>query len=431
MKLGRSTVAVVTLAVGLTTAAIVFHSQSTIAQTMASMPSQAATRPAAQISADAQELLSKVTTAYAQLKSFQASGTLAIEFDAGGEKKSEHTEITGSSLSPNQFRHELKGDDLINSDGKKLIAYVEAKNTYLQFDPPATRAEGLPMQIGEVMMDQDPSLLLALVPDAGKTLSSDALTVSKAADVTIDGKNFNVLNIVTSDQDTQVVIDPASNLLRRMTHDLSRSYKARGVPNVKTATVTVDYPRTAADPAANDPAFAKRFDWTAPADAKPMATASAADGVDNAPMQMEGKAAPAFTLKDLKGNTVSLADCKGKVVILDFWATFCMPCRAALPFVDKVAKDREKDAKVFAIDTGEDTATAQTGQREMNLSLPILVDEDGAVGTKYMADHGIPETVIIGKNGLIRKVMLGTNMNNPAEEETVLNSEIDAANKAN
>jgi thiol-disulfide isomerase/thioredoxin len=119
------------------------------------------------------------------------------------------------------------------------------------------------------------------------------------------------------------------------------------------------------------------------------------------------------------------------VVVLDFWATYCMPCRLGLPYVDKVAKSRANDATVLAIDTNEDAATARTGQKEMNLALPILVDGDGAVGTKYMADHGIPETVIIGKNGIVRKVMLGLNVNNPADEETELNTEIDAANKSN
>ena len=307
MKLPRSAVAVVTLVVGMTTLAIVLHSPLTVAQTMPQgSPPQATSRPAAQISPDAEKLLAKVTAAYGDLKSFRTSGTLGIEFDGGGQKKSELTDISGSSLAPNQFRHELKGDDLINCDGKKLIAYVAAKNNYLQFDPPSSRAEGLPMQVGEVMMDQDPSLLLALVPEAGRTLSSAAVTVSRGSDVSIDGKNFAALNIVTTDQDTQVLIDPTTSLLRRMTHDLSRSYKARGVPDVKTATVTVDYKQTSVDPAASDPTFAAQFTWTPPADAKPMATASATDGMDNAPLQMEGKAAPAFVLKDLHGKTVSL-----------------------------------------------------------------------------------------------------------------------------
>ena len=385
MKFGRSAVAAVALTVGLTAAAIVFHDQSLIAQTMPSV-SPPATRPAAQISPDAATLLQKVTDAYGKLKSIQAAGTIAINFDGGGQKKSERTDITGSYLSPNEFRHELKGADVIDSDGKNLIAFVMGQNSYLQFDAPATRAEGLPMQVGEVMMDQDPSLLLALAPDAGKVLSSDATIICKAADITLDGTNYSVLSIATDDQDTQALFDPKTNLLRRMTHDLTRSYKARGVPDVKVATVTVDYTQTTPDAAggADAVAFAKQFAWTPPADAKPI-TPNSMDNIDTGAMQMEGKPAPAFTLKNLKGENVSLSDFKGKVVVLDFWATYCMPCRLALPFVDKVAKQRANDAAVLAIDTNEDAPTAETGKKEMNLSLPILVDGDGTVGAKFGA----------------------------------------------
>ena len=377
-------------------------------------------------------LLTQLTGAYQKLNSIQLAGTVAVEFDAGGQKKSERSDITGSFQSPNKFRHDLKNEDTVISNGTKLLAYLNAKNSYLQFDAPKTRADGVPEQIGEVLMDQDPSLLLAISPDAGETLSAGATAINKAADVTLDGKAYASLQIVTADQDTQVAIDPGTGLVRQMKHDLSRSLKAQGVPNVNVAVVTVDYTQTvpnaaalSAAPPAGGEVIATAYDWTPPADAKPMAAPAAAPGAEaGAATELEGKPAPSFSLKDLDGKPFTLADTKGKVTILDFWATWCPPCRAGLPILDKIAKDRPNDVKIYAVNLQEDAATINPFKQQTSLSLPIILDTDGKVAEQYKAS-GIPETVVIGKDGVIRKVLVGLD----PDEAKVLNAAIDAANK--
>ena len=431
-RFGRRTLAALALAGGIAVASVLSSNRSSNAQ---SAPPEPASRPSAQVTPDAQLLLNQMTEAYQKLNTFQTAGTVSISLDAGGQKKAEQSEIMGAFQSPDQFRHDLKGQDTIVSNGTKLFAYLVDKNNYLQFDAPKTRADGVPAQIGEVLMDQDPSLLLAIVPNAADALSNGATTISKSADVTLDGKSYPALNIVTADQDTQVVIDPSTGLLRQMKHDLSRSMKERNIPNVKEANVVVDYTQLSpnvvlamakfATPTTQAAVTATGFDWTPPADAKPMAAAPASENA-SAATDLQSKPAPTFSLKDLDGKPFSLADTHGKVTILDFWATWCPPCRAGLPILDKIMKDRPNDVKIYAVNLQEDAAAITPFKQQTSLSLPILLDSDGKVAELYKAE-GIPETVVIGKDGVIRKVIVGID----PDEANVLNAEIDAANKAN
>jgi thiol-disulfide isomerase/thioredoxin len=113
-------------------------------------------------------------------------------------------------------------------------------------------------------------------------------------------------------------------------------------------------------------------------------------------------------------------------VVLDFWATWCPPCRAGLPHIDKVAKERSADGvKIFAVNLQEDATQIQPFMQQNNLTLPVLLDSDGAVAGKYLAES-IPETVVIDKKGIVHKV-IGLPLF--PDEEKALNDEIDAALK--
>ena len=122
---------------------------------------------------------------------------------------------------------------------------------------------------------------------------------------------------------------------------------------------------------------------------------------------LEGKPAPNFKLTALDGSTVSMSDLKGHVTVLDFWATWCGPCVASLPLLDQTNTDLAgKDVKIYAINAAEPKATVEKFMTSKKLTLPVLLDSDGATGTKYMA-NAIPETVVIGKDGVVKKVFIG------------------------
>lgn len=127
------------------------------------------------------------------------------------------------------------------------------------------------------------------------------------------------------------------------------------------------------------------------------------------PETLKGEPAPAFTLKLLAGEEVApvAIASKGKVVVLDFWATWCPPCRKGLPVLEEVAKSFNPDqVVVYAVNQQEDAGTVEKFIKKTNMGLSVLMDNDGAVGQLYRVS-GIPQTVIIGKDGKVHAVHVG------------------------
>src|SRR5439155_9868447 len=117
---------------------------------------------------------------------------------------------------------------------------------------------------------------------------------------------------------------------------------------------------------------------------------------------------------------------KGNVVVLDFWATWCGPCVASLPHIDKLHQDfKEQGVKVLAINQGEDRELVQGFVNSKKLTLPVLLDTDSKVGESYKA-NAIPETVVIGKDGIVRKVFVGAG----PDSESKIREVVQAAMKA-
>lgn len=132
--------------------------------------------------------------------------------------------------------------------------------------------------------------------------------------------------------------------------------------------------------------------------------------------KMQNTDAPAFTLKDLDGKTVSLADFKGKMVVVDFWATWCVPCKASFPAMKKVV-ERHPEVKFLFIDTQEkpEGAAARVKKyiNENKFGFHVLMDKPSKadaqifqVMSAYKVE-GIPTKFVIDKNGKQRFFSLG------------------------
>jgi peroxiredoxin len=114
-----------------------------------------------------------------------------------------------------------------------------------------------------------------------------------------------------------------------------------------------------------------------------------------------GNPAANFTLSDLAGNTVSLADFKGQPVILNFWATWCGPCEAEMPEIDKAyLKHKEEGLVVLAINLAEHPDTVKSFVNYYELAFTILLDRDKVVGKLYGA-RALPTTYFIDRSGTI------------------------------
>ena len=133
--------------------------------------------------------------------------------------------------------------------------------------------------------------------------------------------------------------------------------------------------------------------------------------------------APAVALDLLDGGKLDLAEFKDKnIVLFDFWATWCGPCRMTLPVINELAKTySEKGVKVFAINGGEEPAKVKEFATKMGLTLPIALDKEDKVNTAYGV-KGIPFMILIDKQGVVRGYHVGAS---PTIKEDI-SSELDA-----
>ncbi len=121
-----------------------------------------------------------------------------------------------------------------------------------------------------------------------------------------------------------------------------------------------------------------------------------------------GKAAPPFRLMDLEGAVHSLPDYQGKVVFLNFWATWCGPCKVEMPAMEALYQDfRDSGLEMLAVSVDQQGAAVTRPFKEaMGLSFPILHDSDYQVGLTYGA-RTLPMTYVIDRQGIIRQRIFG------------------------
>lgn len=121
-----------------------------------------------------------------------------------------------------------------------------------------------------------------------------------------------------------------------------------------------------------------------------------------------GLNAPELSLKDTSGNTYTLHALKGTVLFINFWASWCEPCKAEMPSIQALY-ERFKDNKRFQMLTvlyNDDYSKAVNYMKENRLQFPLLTDNDGVTATAY-GITGVPETYIVDKNGILKKRVLG------------------------
>ncbi len=120
-----------------------------------------------------------------------------------------------------------------------------------------------------------------------------------------------------------------------------------------------------------------------------------------APLDLAGTEAPEFQLKSLDGKTFGLAALKGKPVLLDFWATWCTPCRRSMPVLDKIARElKNTDLIVLGVNTGEDREVVETFLKKTPFEYPAVLSGESGILESYQVT-AYPTFILIGRDGTI------------------------------
>jgi peroxiredoxin len=139
------------------------------------------------------------------------------------------------------------------------------------------------------------------------------------------------------------------------------------------------------------------------------------DGAGNSP----GNKAPDFTLRTIDGDKISLSDFNGRPVMLNFWATWCGPCREEMPYLQSIQEDAswiEDGLVILAVDAAETPTTVNQFLDTFGITFNVVIDADNEVFLDYSI-RAIPTTYFIDSNGIIKAVKIGAFVSKEQIEE--------------
>jgi peroxiredoxin len=140
---------------------------------------------------------------------------------------------------------------------------------------------------------------------------------------------------------------------------------------------------------------------------------------DRSPLPRKGFAAPDFTLETLDGQAIALSDLQGQVVLINFWASWCLPCREEMPAIQQVYEQyRDQGFVVLAVNLQEQDAQVVAFVDQLELTFSVLMDRDGDVFERYRV-MALPSTFFVDRAGVIQDLAVGGLLSRPFIESQV------------
>src|SRR5215510_780458 len=373
-------------------------------------------------STDAKAVLRQVAETYKNLKSYHFEGRYAWEqaTESMGlidETKSEE-HFVSASIKPDRLRIESKNANFsvaLVYDGKTKWVYASGANEYTKTEvAPAKSATRLPAVDPRVYLARAANLLVVYTSVADRVREAK---IAGEETLEIGGRRVDCLVIEVYYLRLSTVSEPIPPT-RKLWIDKSRNVVLREnqrievrTPQGKTVTTKATYIFTAAR--LGEQVSETLFTFVPPEGAKEVTEltplpehAVPPHPAASARATLAGKDAIAFSLKDLDGNHVDLQTLKGKVVLLDFWASSCSPCVAEMPHIEKLHRDfKDKGLVTLGIDS-EEAQVARAFLKKKGYTFTTLVDDGNEVSRKYGV-YGIPQVLIIGREGKIKWHAIG------------------------
>jgi thiol-disulfide isomerase/thioredoxin len=116
--------------------------------------------------------------------------------------------------------------------------------------------------------------------------------------------------------------------------------------------------------------------------------------------------APDFSLSDLQGNTVRLSQYRGKPVVINFWATWCAPCKEELPLLEKTYQANKNQLQILGVDIAEENSKVAAKVKEVGLTYTTLLDPYLEVTNQYKVT-AYPTSIFVDKDGMVQAIRMG------------------------
>lgn len=385
----------------------------------------------AEESPDAEAILRAATQRIQQAKALTADFDFEVKVGLPGLEHGRFVHYKMAIERPNKFvflRTEGDMGATVASDSEQLTQYVSELRQYTKNEAPKTLDEFSSSMTGMMLIEGGMGgfMMALLADDPYQRLTGEVTESTYVGKEILDGVECNHLRLVQEQWDIDLWVTTGEQpTLRRIRPDLSKQLGEEEKEAGFSITISLNYTNWDLDPELSDEVFA----FTPPASAELVdeITAVAPGAIAPPIVQVHpliGQPAPTFALSKLGGTVeFKLKDVIGKrVVVLDFWATWCPPCVAGLPQLAEVAKDyKQKAVAVYAVNLEEDAETIRTFLDEQGIEIDVLRDESGKTAEQYSVS-GIPQTVLIGLDGRVHVIHSGL----PQDLKAELTEAIDA-----
>jgi len=375
-------------------------------------------QPTASTVPTAEEIIKKVREKYRFPRSYETAFTKTVEFkrERNGlvyESKVQTSAIVWEEL-PDRLRVEARDSEyevVKVVDGRIQWLYSPDFKMYVKRE---ADAEGRPPRAAneEWRFDNlasEAGTLIRQYASAGEAVRGAKQVISLLREETVESGGQKLPCYVIelnqalpdkSDFKRLLWVEKDSFLVRRES-STRNSQTAQAAKTV--STTTYNFGRIVL----NEPLAARLFVFDAPSDAKAVAVLNPFAPKTPVAAVAVGKEAPDFTLKDLTGKAVNLQALRGKTVLLNFWATWCGPCRVEMPHLEKLYREYKDKDVVFLTVSDEEPDVIRAFLLGQKYTFGSLVDEDSQASRLYQI-NAIPQTVFIGRSGRVVESFRGT-----------------------